>query len=98
MPELRRHSWQTARFVAAVNQVIKGVPFVHILDESPDVAVVAESNFAVLELAANDKSAAIMVALDNLGKGMAGQAVQAMNIALGLPETSALWSAGRFPA
>ena len=29
-----------------------------------------------------------MVALDNLGKGMAGQAVQAMNIALGIPEAT----------
>jgi N-acetyl-gamma-glutamylphosphate reductase len=39
-----------------------------------------------------------MVAIDNLGKGMAGQAVQTMNITLGLPETTALWTAGRFPA
>jgi N-acetyl-gamma-glutamyl-phosphate reductase len=39
-----------------------------------------------------------MVAIDNLGKGMAGQAVQSMNIALGLPETTGLWASGRFPA
>jgi len=39
-----------------------------------------------------------MVALDNLGKGMAGQAVQAMNVALGLPETAALWQPARFPS
>jgi N-acetyl-gamma-glutamylphosphate reductase len=38
-----------------------------------------------------------MVALDNLGKGMASQAVQAMNIALGLDETEGLWQSARFP-
>jgi N-acetyl-gamma-glutamyl-phosphate reductase len=38
-----------------------------------------------------------MVALDNLGKGMAGQAVQAMNVALGIPEATALWQPARFP-
>lgn len=28
--------------------------------------------------------------IDNLGKGASGQAVQAMNVALGLPETAGL--------
>jgi N-acetyl-gamma-glutamyl-phosphate reductase len=42
-------------------------------------------------------TAAILVALDNLGKGMASQAVQNMNLALGLPETSGLWVPGPFP-
>ncbi len=72
-------------------------PFVRILEESPRIAAVAGSNFADIHVAADEDSAAIMVALDNLGKGMAGQAVQAMNIALGLPETAALWHAGRSP-
>ena len=39
-----------------------------------------------------------MVALDNLGRGMASQAVQAMNIALGLDETEDLWQPARFRA
>jgi LysW-gamma-L-alpha-aminoadipyl-6-phosphate/LysW-L-glutamyl-5-phosphate reductase len=73
-------------------------PFVRIVEGSPRVATVAGTNFADVSVAANESTSAIMVALDNLGKGMAGQAVQAMNVALGLPETTALWQAGRFPS
>jgi N-acetyl-gamma-glutamyl-phosphate/LysW-gamma-L-alpha-aminoadipyl-6-phosphate reductase len=72
-------------------------PFVRIVEGSPRVAAVAGTNFADVSVAANDNTSAIMVALDNLGKGMAGQAVQAMNVALGLPETTALWQPARFP-
>jgi len=67
------------------------------VEGSPRVSAVAGSNFADISVAADDHSAAIMVAIDNLGKGMAGQAVQSMNIALGLPETTGLWLAGRYP-
>ena len=38
-----------------------------------------------------------MVALDNLGKGMAAQAVQNLNLALGLPEWAGLKAASTFP-
>jgi N-acetyl-gamma-glutamyl-phosphate/LysW-gamma-L-alpha-aminoadipyl-6-phosphate reductase len=79
-------------------QAFAGHPLVRIVEESPRVAAVAGSNFADLAIAADKASGAVMVAIDNLGKGMAGQAVQSMNIALGLPETTALWTAGRFPA
>jgi N-acetyl-gamma-glutamyl-phosphate reductase len=75
-----------------------GSPFVRIVEGSPRVAEVAGTNFADIGVAANENTSAIMVALDNLGKGMAGQAVQAMNIALGLPETTALWQPARFPS
>jgi N-acetyl-gamma-glutamyl-phosphate reductase len=36
----------------------------------------------------------VVCALDNLGKGAAGQAVQNANLALGLPETDGLRLAG----
>jgi len=81
-----------------VTTAFEGCPFIRVVEESPRVAAVAGSNFADIAVAVDDSSAAIMVAIDNLGKGMAGQAVQSMNIALGLPETTALWTAGRFPA
>jgi N-acetyl-gamma-glutamyl-phosphate/LysW-gamma-L-alpha-aminoadipyl-6-phosphate reductase len=71
---------------------------VRIVEGSPRVAAVAGTNFADIGVAANEHTSAIMVALDNLGKGMAGQAVQAMNIALGIPETTALWQPARFPS
>jgi [amino group carrier protein]-6-phospho-L-2-aminoadipate/5-phospho-L-glutamate reductase len=72
-------------------------PFVRIVEGSPGVAAVAGTNFADIGVAANRTTSAIMVALDNLGKGMAGQAIQAMNIAFGIPETTALWQPARFP-
>ena len=78
-------------------QAFNECPFVRLVEGSPRVSAVAGSNFADISVAADDHSAAIMVALDNLGKGMAGQAVQSMNIALGLAETTGLWLAGRYP-
>lgn len=79
-------------------KVFDGCPFIRIVDGSPSVAAVAGSNFADISIVNDARSAAIMVALDNLGKGMASQAVQSMNIALGLAETAGLWTASRFPA
>ncbi|MGI9171966.1 MAG: N-acetyl-gamma-glutamyl-phosphate reductase [Chthoniobacterales bacterium] len=79
-------------------KIFADAPFVRLVEESPRVAAVVGSNFADLGMAVADGSAAILCALDNLGKGMAGQAVQSMNLALGLPETAGLWTAGRFPS
>jgi N-acetyl-gamma-glutamyl-phosphate reductase len=39
----------------------------------------------------------VMVVIDNLVKGAGGQAVQAMNLALGLDETRGLVGGGIFP-
>jgi N-acetyl-gamma-glutamyl-phosphate reductase len=39
----------------------------------------------------------VVSALDNLGKGAAGQAVQCANLMLGLPETSGLSAVGVTP-
>ncbi len=78
-------------------RVFADAPFIRMVETSPRVAAVTGSNFADVSLAVAEGGAAILVALDNLGKGMAGQAVQAMNLALGLPEGTGLRVAGRFP-
>jgi N-acetyl-gamma-glutamyl-phosphate reductase len=39
----------------------------------------------------------IVTAIDNLGKGAAGQAVQCLNLMLGLPETTGLEAAALVP-
>jgi N-acetyl-gamma-glutamyl-phosphate/LysW-gamma-L-alpha-aminoadipyl-6-phosphate reductase len=83
---------------ARIASAFDDCPFVRIVEGSPRVAAVAGTNFADIGVATNENTSAIMVALDNLGKGMAGQAVQAMNIALGIPETTALWQPARFPS
>ena len=39
----------------------------------------------------------VMIAIDNLVKGAGGQGLQAMNLALGLPETRGLLGGGIWP-
>ncbi|WP_229072393.1 N-acetyl-gamma-glutamyl-phosphate reductase [Actinoplanes sp. DH11] len=69
-------------------------PFVHVLAEGvwPHTAATAGSNSCHLQATVDIDSGRIIVvsALDNLGKGAAGQAVQNANIMFGLPETAGL--------
>jgi N-acetyl-gamma-glutamyl-phosphate reductase len=69
-------------------------PFVHLLPEGqvPHTAATAGSNSVHLSATIDVDSGRIIVvsAIDNLGKGAAGQALQNANIMLGLPETTAL--------
>jgi N-acetyl-gamma-glutamylphosphate reductase len=39
----------------------------------------------------------VLVVIDNLVKGAGGQAIQAMNLALGIPETEGLLGGGMYP-
>ncbi|MBI1848731.1 MAG: N-acetyl-gamma-glutamyl-phosphate reductase [Planctomycetes bacterium] len=64
---------------------------------SPDVANVANTNFADVGFAAGDGVTRIFVAIDNLVKGGAGQAVQSMNLMLGFDEATALKMPGGDP-
>ncbi|WP_243303221.1 N-acetyl-gamma-glutamyl-phosphate reductase [Geothrix oryzisoli] len=75
----------------------RGRFFVRIVDGSPRVAATTGSAFADIGVAARHGHGAVMVALDNLGKGMAAQAVQNLNLALGLPEWTGLKMAGGYP-
>jgi N-acetyl-gamma-glutamyl-phosphate reductase len=69
-------------------------PFVHVLPpgQQPHTAATAGSNCAHLQVVLDADSGRIVVtsAIDNLGKGAAGQALQNANLMLGLPETSGL--------
>lgn len=75
-------------------------PFVRVLDEGnyPDTRYVRYSNFCDLSVKAfNNGTVVILSAIDNLIKGASGQAVQNMNIALGLEETNGLSRIPQFP-
>jgi N-acetyl-gamma-glutamyl-phosphate reductase len=76
-------------------------PFVHLLPAGqwPVTKSTAGSNAAHLQVAADHHAGrAISVsAIDNLGKGAAGQAVQIANLMLGLPETAGLTPHGVAP-
>ena len=67
-------------------------PFVHVLPDGvwPHTAATAGSNSCHLQATFDIDSGRIIVvsAIDNLGKGAAGQAVQCANLMSGLPEVS----------
>jgi N-acetyl-gamma-glutamyl-phosphate reductase len=69
-------------------------PFVHVLPEGvwPHTAATLGSNSCHLQATVDVDSGRVIVvsAIDNLGKGAAGQAVQCANIMFGLPETAGL--------
>jgi N-acetyl-gamma-glutamyl-phosphate reductase len=76
-------------------------PFVHLLPAGqwPSTKAVLGSNSVHLQVTL-DATAGRMVAVgavDNLAKGTAGAAIQCMNLALGLPETTGLTSVGMAP-
>jgi N-acetyl-gamma-glutamyl-phosphate reductase len=79
---------------AALESAYRDEPFVHVLPDGtwPHTGATAGSNSCHLQVTEDADSGRIIVvsALDNLGKGAAGQAVQCANIMLGLPETAGL--------
>lgn len=72
----------------------KDSPFVRMRSGSPELQHVIGTNFFDFSLVVRGGQVVAMGALDNLGKGMAGSAIQNMNLMCGLPETCGLW----FPA
>lgn len=80
-------------------------PFVRVVAERrghyrlPDPKLLAGTNFCDVGFEYDPPSGRLVVlsAIDNLMKGAAGQAVQAMNLMLGLPETLALEFLGLHP-
>jgi N-acetyl-gamma-glutamyl-phosphate reductase common form len=76
-----------------------GRPFVCLLAEPPELTHAVGSNLALIHAtaSADGREVQVMIALDNLIKGAGGQAVQAMNLALGLDETAGLRLPAMFP-
>ncbi len=72
-------------------------PFVRFVTGSPDVNVVAGSNFADVSVAVRGTRVVAFCALDNLVKGGAGQAVQNLNVMMGWPEREGLGFPGMMP-
>jgi N-acetyl-gamma-glutamyl-phosphate reductase len=85
----------------ALGDAYAGEPFVVLLPDGrwPTTAATAGSNAAHLQAAADGRAgrAVVVSAIDNLGKGAAGQAVQNANLMLGLPETAGLTACGIAP-
>jgi N-acetyl-gamma-glutamyl-phosphate reductase len=86
---------------AQLAKVYAPEPFVHVLPfgATPQTRHVRGSNMTFVGVAADRAAgrAIIVSALDNLTKGASGQAVQNMNVMLGLPETTGLEQVALFP-
>ena len=91
----------TARLRDALAAAYASEPFVCLLPEGswPATAAVGGSNAVHLQAAADAHAgrAVAVAAIDNLGKGAAGQAIQNANLMLGLPETAGLTTYGVAP-
>lgn len=85
----------------ALGDAYRGEPFVRLLPEGvwPRTKATLGSNACHLQGGVDADSGRLLVAsaLDNLGKGAAGQAVQCANIMLGLPEAAGLAAVGVNP-
>ncbi len=95
--------WTEERLRRLYEESYAGEPFVRVPRRRlPEVAAVSGSNHAEVGIAAGPaaggrRTAVAFSALDNLIKGGAGQAIQNMNLALGLPETLSLEDTGPWP-
>jgi N-acetyl-gamma-glutamyl-phosphate/LysW-gamma-L-alpha-aminoadipyl-6-phosphate reductase len=89
----------------AYREAYAAEPFVRIVKERsgiyrlPEPKLVAGTNFADVGFALDPRGDRVVAlcAIDNLVKGAAGNAVQAMNVALGLEETAGLGFVGLHP-
>jgi N-acetyl-gamma-glutamyl-phosphate reductase len=84
---------------AALDKAYPDRPFVTVASledaaaaKTLDAEILAGTNGLTLYVFANEKAGQVrlVAALDNLGKGASGAAVQNLNIMLGLPETTGL--------
>jgi N-acetyl-gamma-glutamyl-phosphate reductase len=96
-------AWTQARLDALYRERFAGEPFVRVPRRRlPEVAAVSGSNFAEVGVAAGPargglRTVTVLAAIDNLVKGGAGQAIQGMNVMLGLDETASLADPGPWP-
>jgi N-acetyl-gamma-glutamyl-phosphate reductase common form len=80
-------------------QTYAGRTFVRVLDSPPELTHVIGTNYAMVYAVSSEdgRELQVSIAIDNLLKGAAGQAVQAMNLALGIDECAGLKAAALLP-
>jgi len=95
--------WTGERLTSLYRDAFAGEPFVRVpARRLPEVAAVSGSNFAEVGVAAGPawrgrRTVTVVSAIDNLIKGGAGQAIQNMNLVLGLDERGSLEDPGPWP-
>jgi N-acetyl-gamma-glutamyl-phosphate reductase len=83
----------------AARQFYRNRPFVRVIEKPPHTKWATGSNHAFVSYAADPQQKLViaLAAIDNLGKGAAGQALQNANLMLGLPAETGLTSAPLWP-
>jgi N-acetyl-gamma-glutamyl-phosphate reductase len=76
------------RMLALYEERYSDEPFVEVTTEPPGVSGVRETNLCRIHLALNEASGRVLAfaSIDNLWKGASSQAIQNLNLMLGLPE------------
>ena len=89
----------TASLLAAIATFYKNEQYIVVRPSSPSTKATLGSNSVHITARFDERTGYVMViaALDNLAKGASGGAVQSMNVALGLPESSGLSNVGMYP-
>ncbi len=74
-------------------------PFVRVVEAAPQTKHVRGSNYCAVCPTVDERTERLVVVscIDNLVKGASGQAIQSMNVMLGLPETAGLEGLGLYP-
>jgi N-acetyl-gamma-glutamyl-phosphate reductase len=89
----------TASLLAAIATFYKNEQYIVVRPSSPSTKATLGSNSVHITARFDERTGYVVViaALDNLAKGASGGAVQSMNVALGLPESSGLSNVGMYP-
>ncbi len=89
----------TEQCLEAARQFYADRPFIRVTDKPPHTKWTLGSNLAFVSYAADPERNLVIAlgAIDNLGKGAAGQAVQNANLICGLPATTGLSGAPLWP-
>jgi N-acetyl-gamma-glutamyl-phosphate reductase len=91
------HEMTTDEVGALLHEFYDKEFFIRLVDGSPDINWVKNTNFVDIGWAVQGDTIIVLVALDNLVKGAAGQAVQNMNLMFGLNERTGLVMPGSNP-
>ncbi len=85
--------------LAILREAYAAEPFVHVGETPPETNWATGSNAAFLTARYDERTGMVvaLAAIDNLGKGAAGQMIQCANLMLGLDETAGLAVAGVYP-
>lgn len=85
--------------LGVLHDAYRAEPFVVVSDASPSTKATLGSNTAHLTARVDERTGWVLVlgALDNLGKGASGQAVQCANVALGRDQALGLSRVGVYP-